>query len=134
MSDWVPVAETAKRVRVALKAKFPGVKFSVRSDSFSMGSAVRIAWTDGPTEKQVETVARDHEKIDRDSSSGEILSGGNRYITCSRDLSERLKKYGETRAASITGWRDPYEQERHGWDVSRRTEVRPDGQLLEWHR
>jgi hypothetical protein len=127
------VVETATKIRAALKAAFPGTKFSVRSDSFSMGSAVRIRWTDGPTEKQVEKVANTHERIDRDAN-GEILGGGNRYVTCSRETSERVKKYGATRAAAISGWSDNYEQERHGWDVTHRTEVRPDGQLLEWGR
>ncbi len=134
VSTYEAVTETAKKIRAALKAAFPQVKFSVRSDSFSMGSAVRVKWTDGPTEKQVEKIANAHERIDRDDATGEILSGGNRYITCNRELSERVKKYGEARAAAITGWHDKYEQERHGWDVSRRTEVRPDGQLLEWSR
>jgi hypothetical protein len=133
-SEWVPVAETARRIRAALKEAFPHVKFSVRSQSYSMGSSVSIGWTDGPIEKQVERVTSTHEKIDRDERTGEILSGGNRYLHHNRSLTDRLKKYGEARADSISGWTSTYEKERHGWDVSRRTEVRPDGQLLEWSR
>lgn len=34
---YVPVTEAAKQIRRALKAAFPGVKFSVRSNSFSGG-------------------------------------------------------------------------------------------------
>lgn len=131
-SAYESVTDTAKKIRVALKAAFPHVKFSVRSDSYSMGSSVNVKWTDGPTEGQVEKIACQHESIDRDQATGEILSGGNRFVHCNRSLSDRVKKYGEMRAASIGGWHDKYEQERHGWDVSRRTEVRPDGQLLEW--
>lgn len=41
-------AQTAKRVRGILKVKFPGVKFSVRSKTYSGGSSVRVHWTDGP--------------------------------------------------------------------------------------
>lgn len=54
---YINAAETAKLVRQALRESFPGVKFSVRSDSYSMGSAVRIRWQDGPTTKQVQSVA-----------------------------------------------------------------------------
>jgi hypothetical protein len=133
-SKWESVAETAKKIRVALKAAFPGTKFSVRSDSYSMGSAVRIRWTDGPIEKQVAKITSQHEDISRDWQTGEILSGGNRYITTSRDMSPRLVAYGKARADAITGWRNAYDKERHGWDVSHRTEVCPDGQLLEWSR
>ena len=48
--------ETAKLLRVALKKNFPGVKFSVRSESFSMGSAIRVNYTDGPLQSDVESV------------------------------------------------------------------------------
>lgn len=47
--------ETAKAVRVILKSEFPGVKFSVRGDNYSMGSSIIIKWTDGPTSKTVES-------------------------------------------------------------------------------
>lgn len=39
-------AETAKEIRKALKAAFAGVKFSVRSSVYSMGSSIHITWTD----------------------------------------------------------------------------------------
>lgn len=84
------VAETAKKIREGLKAKFPGQKFSVRSDSFSLGSAVRIEWMDGPTEAQVSRIAQPHEAVTRDTMTGEILGGGNRYITMRREYSEGL--------------------------------------------
>lgn len=48
--------ETAKLVRKALKAAFPGVKFSVRSDSYSMGASIYVSWTDGPGGKKVDAV------------------------------------------------------------------------------
>lgn len=50
------VAGTAQLIREALKAAFPGVKFSVTSDSFANGTAVDIRYQDGPTRKQVEQV------------------------------------------------------------------------------
>lgn len=39
--------DTAKKVRKALKAKFPTSKFSVTSDTYSMGSSVTARWTGG---------------------------------------------------------------------------------------
>ena len=49
--------EAAKRIRTALKAAFPGVKFSVRAESFSQGHAVQVTYTDGPALPQVEAIA-----------------------------------------------------------------------------
>lgn len=50
------VAGTAQLIREALKKAFPGVKFSVTSDSFANGTSIDIAYTDGPSRKQVEQV------------------------------------------------------------------------------
>ena len=48
--------ETAQCIREALKAAFPGGKFSVTTSYASMTSATSIRWTDGPTEPEVEYV------------------------------------------------------------------------------
>lgn len=47
-------AGASAAIKAELKANFSGVKFSVTSESFSMGNSVHISWTDGPTVKQVE--------------------------------------------------------------------------------
>lgn len=57
MSDYLTCAETAKLVRSALKREFPGVKFSVRSSTYSMGASISVRWTDGPTSDAVNRVA-----------------------------------------------------------------------------
>jgi hypothetical protein len=44
----------AKNLRKQLKAAFPGVKFSVRSDH----NSVCIGWEDGPTEDDVQQITR----------------------------------------------------------------------------
>lgn len=54
MTKHLSAAETAKVVRKILKTKFPGTKFSVRSETYSMGCSVNISWTDGPTTKQID--------------------------------------------------------------------------------
>lgn len=48
--------ETAQAIRVALKAAFPSVKFSVRTSYASMTSSTDISWTDGPTVGEVELI------------------------------------------------------------------------------
>lgn len=55
-STYLSAAETAKLIRAALKKAFPAQKFSVRSENFSMGSAVRVSWDGGPEQKAVEAV------------------------------------------------------------------------------
>lgn len=51
----------AVNIRAELKKVFPGVKFSVRSDSFSMGNSIDIGWTDGPTRQEVEAITDKYE-------------------------------------------------------------------------
>lgn len=55
-ATYLTCAETAKHVRVALKRAFPGIKFSVRSHTYSMGASIHLGWTLGPTEHEVDVV------------------------------------------------------------------------------
>ena len=55
--EYVDVTEAAKLMRAALRDAFPGVKFSVRCERYSMGQSIDVHWTDGPAPKQVELVA-----------------------------------------------------------------------------
>jgi hypothetical protein len=48
--------ETAQLIRVALKAAFPSVTFSVTTKYASCYSATSVSWTDGPTVAEVEQV------------------------------------------------------------------------------
>jgi len=54
-------AETAKLVRGALKAAFPGQKFSVRSSTYAGGASIRVSWIDGPTQPEVDAVVKQFE-------------------------------------------------------------------------
>jgi DNA-binding CsgD family transcriptional regulator len=56
--------ELAALVRKALKQSFPGVKFSVRTDRYSMGSSVNVSWTDGPTSNQVDEILDIYRDVD----------------------------------------------------------------------
>ena len=48
--------ETARLVRAALRAAWPGVKFSLRMGTGSAGCWLSVSWSDGPTEIQVRRV------------------------------------------------------------------------------
>lgn len=56
--EWLTCAETAKIVRQRLREHFPGIKFSVRSDTYSGGASIRVSWTDGPASSDVERVVK----------------------------------------------------------------------------
>lgn len=51
-------ADAAKMIRQALKNEFPGVKFGVKSSSYSGGNSVDIGYEDGPTTAKVEDVVK----------------------------------------------------------------------------
>ena len=53
----ISAADTAICLRATLAREFPGVKFSVTSENYSMGCAVRVDWTDGPAENDVDKIA-----------------------------------------------------------------------------
>lgn len=53
---YLTCAETAKLIRTALKEAFPGMKFSVKSSTYSGGASISVGWTDGPTVKMVDSV------------------------------------------------------------------------------
>lgn len=75
--------DRAAQIRATLKAKgWSSRLVSVRSESFSMGSAicVEIKSADVPIQA-VKAIAQQHERIDRCEFSGEILSGCNRYVS-----------------------------------------------------
>lgn len=55
-TTYLSVSETAKLIRAALKRAFPGVKFTVRSSSYSGGASIRVGWQDGPADRMVQSV------------------------------------------------------------------------------
>jgi hypothetical protein len=86
------ITEVAKLLRKELRETFQGVKFSVRIDRFSMGESIDIRWLDGPASVLVDRIADKYSDIDRDPSTGEILSGGNRYVNATREYSPAIQK------------------------------------------
>ena len=50
------LAETSAAIKRVLGVLFPRTKFSVRSDSYSMGCSIDVCWTDGPRGDEVKAV------------------------------------------------------------------------------
>lgn len=86
-----------ENMRMELKKKFPGTKFSVRYKSFSGGEEYFVTWVDGPTRDDVEEVInkyQDHHSDysgdywDYDPSVFNNLFGGVKYVMSQRDISK----------------------------------------------
>jgi Large polyvalent protein associated domain 29 len=102
-TKYLSAAETAKLVRTVLKANFAGVKFSVRSDTYSGGASIRINWTDGPTERAVQGIVDQFQGADFDGMidlkthrpntilDGQVVHFGADYIFCSREYSDAAR-------------------------------------------
>lgn len=75
-------ADAAARIRAAYKAKgWNQRKIGVRSESFSMGSSVTVEIRSPEVdEAEAKRIAESAERISRCEITGEILSGGNRFV------------------------------------------------------
>jgi hypothetical protein len=62
----IDLVDVAKLIRKTLKAEFPGIKFSVRSERYSMGASIDVRWTDGPSERAVRAFTDLYEGADFD--------------------------------------------------------------------
>ncbi len=89
-------AHVAKNVRKDLALSFPGFRFSVRKGGYG---EIRIAWTDGPSEDEVQAVAGKHKDIaERDRWNDDLwdhkptyftaVFGGVEYIWYDRTISD----------------------------------------------
>lgn len=91
-------AAAAAAIKAELKTKFPGIKFSVTSDSFSMGDSVHVNWTDGPTDTEVDDIIKKYQ-YGHFNGMEDIYESTNRrkdipqskYVSGSRKQSEDLK-------------------------------------------
>ncbi len=97
-------ARAAANIKAELVRTFPGVKFSVTSDTFSMGDSVDARWTDGPTSSQVDEILAKYQdghfngmidlyEYDRSEygRAVELVLGRAKYVHSSRSSSEPVK-------------------------------------------
>jgi hypothetical protein len=101
MARYISVVETARMIRTALREAFPGVRFSVRSSSYSGGASININYTDGPTNAQVKAVVSnfegsyfdgmtDYKGFNYSSVNGEEVRFGADFIFVNRKFSVGL--------------------------------------------
>lgn len=96
--------DRAAAIRKALKAKgWSSRKVSVRADYYSMGSSINVSIKDPDVPLDaVKKIAEGHESISRCEMSGEILSGGNRFVHVAYDYSTAEKEI-KARYSGILG-------------------------------
>lgn len=90
-------AATAAAIRKELKGEFPFFKFSVTSESFAGGTAVRIDWDNGATVEQVEKITSKYQYGHFNGMEDIYESTNNRddipqvkYVTESRGLTDEI--------------------------------------------
>ena len=111
-------AQTAKAIRKELKEKYPNFKFTVRSESASMMTAVNIHWVDGPTIKQVDEIADKYQYGHFDGMT-DCYEYSNRrkdlpqvkYISTSREMSLEVKEHFKRTLNPVTN-------NGYDWEVS----------------
>ena len=132
---YINVVETAKLLRQALREALPGVKFGVRSSSYSGGASINVTWTDGPNTQQVEAVTNTFKggyfdgMIDYKGSvyhklDGEDVRFGADFIFTHRDYSDEAvaraidrvtKRFGGCEAITVA---DYHKGNAWGWTNS----------------
>lgn len=129
--------ERAKEIRKALKEHgWNARKVSVRSDYFSMGSEIRVVIKDPAVDLEtVEKIANEHESISRCEITGEILSGGNRYVSVrySEEALESRKAPHRDAVQAAADKTDPSSNELHKVEGTDFLVGRDNHLLTLWH-
>jgi hypothetical protein len=109
----------AANMRRQLKGAFPGVKFSVRSQSYSGGCSIHVEWEDGPTSQQVSEITSRYEKCsfdgmqdlkERKKNPFSDVFGGADFVFTRRNLSPRALVV----AGAAAGWEYGESHVEHG--------------------
>jgi hypothetical protein len=101
--------EATATIRTALKAMgYSSREISVRGESYSMGSSITVTVkVRGVDLKAIKAVAEKAQRIDRCELTGEILTGGNRFVEVDyswelvRELSAQVRAEAEVALASM---------------------------------
>lgn len=131
--SYTTTTEAAATIRAALKARgWNARKVSVRASSYSTGSSIRVEIKSADVPLSiVEAIANGEEQIDRCGITGEILSGGNRFVTVQydpaalRELVEPIDallaavEYDPGQIVEIGAWRAwTNEHDRGSWNAT----------------
>jgi hypothetical protein len=116
---YIGPTQTARLVRDALKASFPGIRFSVRTERFAGGASVTVSWIDGPRLDEVRSITRRFhgyrfdgsidlaEPIDtlvaREGGETELVRYGIQGVSCQRGLSDAMIERCVAELAILTG-------------------------------
>lgn len=97
--------QESKNLKAALQHDFPGVRFSVRTDTYSMGSSANIAYEDGPAEEEVKRVADyfEHGAFYRHYGSFSYVSV---HRTISPAVDSRIRELAKEKMPETNGWDD----------------------------
>ena len=116
-------ARGAKNIRKELKVAFPGIKFSVRSNSFAGGNSINIEWTEGPTREEVENIANKYEQGSFDGMTDcynykrncdfTDENGGAKYVQTHRNYSTGLTEKTSQKLCVEQGIKYEGENTRH---------------------
>lgn len=105
----VSSVEVAKIIRAELKTTFPGVKFSVRKDSYY---AVKVNWVDGPTTDAVNAVVGQFKGQVRrsvdDSSDYVNITYKGELIRCENDFLFLVREYSVEVMQKAVEWYKGY--------------------------
>ncbi|MCP3660200.1 MAG: hypothetical protein GY830_07815 [Bacteroidetes bacterium] len=90
-------ALAAKAIKKELKSKFPNVKFSVRSDNFSMGDSVNVSWINGVPARLVEEIISKYqygsfngmEDIYEHTNTRDDMPQS-KFVSCHREISDEI--------------------------------------------
>lgn len=109
-------ARCAYEIKQDLKKAFPHIKFSVSSDTFSMGDSVRISWQDGPTTDEVKKITGKRQEGHFDGMTDMYEYSNSRddiaqakYVQTSRQKSEKVKAL----LPQLQQWSDQPDQTLH---------------------
>ena len=119
-------ALAAANIRRELKAAFPGIKFSVRSDSYSGGDSVDIRWELGPTSREVDAITNKYQEGSFDGmvdlytydsdDSWTRKHGGAQYVQTSRNCSA-AREAVERQLAELYRAESPYDLQTSAWRI-----------------
>ena len=103
----------AANLRRELKRAFPTIKFTVKSESYSMGCSIRAGWTDGPTGKAVEAITDKYQYGNydyytdcagiKDNTVHSDTFGGAKHVFAERTVSEDLREAVRVAVEANTG-------------------------------